>query len=57
MHRRDSVKEGPIYRGYRFHTSLRFGLWVSLLVSIGKRGLITTDSLTDTVTRMPGETP
>jgi len=31
------------------------GLWVSMIVSIGTRQSTTKDSLTDTVTRVPGE--
>ncbi len=57
MQWKDNLREGPIYRGYRLHTSLRFGLWVSPLVSIGKRRPITTDSLKETVTLVPGEYP
>ncbi len=56
MQRRDGLKEGPIYRGYRIHTSHRFGLWVSLSVSIGTRWPITADSLTEAA-RVPGEYP
>ncbi len=57
MQRRDNLKEGPIYRGYRIHTSYRFGQWVSMVVSLGKGRPLTTDSLTEAVTRVPGEQP
>jgi len=45
-----------LYKAHRIHTSpLMSGLWVSMIVSIGRRKSITKDSLTDTVTRIPSE--
>lgn len=46
----------PIYKGYRIHTSQLFSeTHVSLIVRLGGRNPLTTNSLTDTVTRVPGE--
>ena len=56
MRRKRTLKQGPIYKEYRIYTSpLMNEHWISMIVSIGKRRLITRDSLTDTVTRVPGE--
>ena len=52
-----TLKEGPIYRGSRIHTSSLFGRWISMIVRIGKRRPITKDSLTDAVSRIPGDYP
>ena len=53
---RSTVQNAPGYEGYRIHTTrLTFGPYISLIVSIGKRHLVTEDSLTDTVLRVPGE--
>ncbi len=57
MQWKDKLREGPIYEGYRVHTSLRFDSWTSVIVSTGKRRPITAHSLRETVTRVPGETP
>jgi len=46
----------PIYKDYRIHTSQLFSeTYVSLIVRLGGRNPLTTNSLTDTVTRVPGE--
>ena len=51
-----SVQNAPVYKAYRIHTArLTFGTYISMIVGIGKRKLITEDSLTDTVLRVPGE--
>ena len=45
-----------LYQARRIHSSpLMSGLWVSMIVRIGTRQSTTKDSLTDTVTRVPGE--
>jgi hypothetical protein len=50
------VKEDPIYKEHRIHTTpLLSGRWISAIVNIGKKKVVTKDSLTDTVTRVPGE--
>ncbi len=50
------MQNTPVYKAYRIHTArLTFGTYVSMIVSVGKRTLITEDSLTDTVLRVPGE--
>ncbi len=50
------VKESPIYEQYRIHTAeLPSGQWIASIVNIGKRKLITKNSLTMAVTRIPGE--
>jgi hypothetical protein len=52
------VNKAPVYKARRIHTSrLMRGPWVSIVVSIGTRQPMTKDSLTDTVTRVPGEYP
>lgn len=49
-------EDAPVYRGYRMHTSQLFSeTYVSLIVRLGGRDPLTTNSLTDTVTRVPGE--
>ena len=46
------------YKAYRIHTRPHLaGLWISMLVRIGTPKPVTKDSLTDTVTRVPGEYP
>jgi len=53
-----NVNKAPVYKAHRIHTSrLMRGPWVSIVVSIGTRQPMTKDSLTDTVTRVPGEYP
>ena len=50
------MQNAPVYKAYRIHTTrLTFGTYISMIVSVGKRKLITEDSLTDTVLRVPGE--
>jgi hypothetical protein len=50
------VRNVPAYKAYRIHAArLTFGTYISMIVSVGKRKLITEDSLTDTVLRVPGE--
>ena len=52
------LESAPVYKAHRIHTSrLMRGPWVSIVVSIGTRQPMTKDSLTDTVTRVPGEYP
>ena len=52
------MHDAPVYKTHRIHTSrLMRGPWVSIVVSIGTRQPMTKDSLTDTVTRVPGEYP
>jgi len=46
------------YKAYRIHPSPHLtGLWISMIVSIGTRKAIAKDSLTEMVTRIPGEYP
>ena len=53
-----NVNKAPVYKAHRFHATRLYGRpYVSLIVSIGKRQPMTKDSLTDTVTRVPGEYP
>ena len=50
------MQNAPVYKAYRIHTTrLTRGTYISMIVSVGKRKLITEDSLTDTVLRVPGE--
>jgi len=56
MQRKGMLKEGPIYKENRIHTSrLPSGRWLSKLVRLGGKRVPTKDSLTDAVTRIPGE--
>jgi hypothetical protein len=51
-----NVQNAQVYKAYRIHTTrLTFGTYISMIVSVGKRQLVTEDSLTDTVLRVPGE--
>ena len=51
-----AVKEDPIYHEHRIHTTpLLSGRWISAIVNIGKKKVMTKDSLTEAVTRVPGE--
>ena len=53
---RVNVNDATVYKAHRIHTrSLMAGPWDSVIVSIGRRKPMTKDSLTDTVTRVPGE--
>ena len=52
------LESAPVYKAHRIHvTRLYSRPYVSLIVSIGIRQPMTKDSLTDTVTRVPGEYP
>jgi hypothetical protein len=52
------MDSGVIYKNHRIHLSLlKSGLWLGQIVSLGGRKPVTEDSLTDTVTRVPGEYP
>ena len=52
------LDNAPVYKAHRIHiTRLYSRPYVSLIVSIGIRQPMTKDSLTDTVTRVPGEYP
>ena len=56
MRRRSSLKEGPLYKGYRIHTArLLSEHWLSKIVKLGKKKAMTKDSLTAEVTGIPGE--
>jgi hypothetical protein len=45
-----------MYKEYRIHTKRLFsGRWVGAIVNVGKRKVLTKDSLTEAVTRIPGE--
>lgn len=51
-----SVDHAPVYKGYRIHTSrLLSDTYVSMIVRLGGRDPLSRDTLTDTVTRVPGE--
>jgi hypothetical protein len=51
------VKENPIYKEHRIHANHlpASGQWISTIVKMGEALAITKDSLTDKVTRVPGE--
>lgn len=50
------MTEGLVYKEYRIHGSrLASGLWVSIIVKLGRKNVMTKDSLTPAVTRVPGE--
>ncbi len=50
------LREGIVYRKYRIHPQqLPSGLWLVSIVNLGKRKLTTENSLTDAVSRVPGE--
>jgi len=51
------VKHGRIYKEHRIHADRmpNSGLWISTIVKLGQTRAITKDSLTATVTRVPGE--
>jgi hypothetical protein len=56
MQRKSVLKETPIYKEHRIHTSrLPSGRWLSTLVRLGGQRTLTKDSLTAAVTRVPGE--
>ena len=53
-----NLESAPVYKAHRIHvTRLYSRPYVSLIVSIGIRQPMTKDSLTATVTRVPGEYP
>ena len=50
------VNDAPVHKGHRIHTSQLFSeLYIAMIVRLGPRQPLTKDSLTDTVTRVPGE--
>ena len=56
MRRKSTLKEGPIYRGYRLYTSrLLSEHWLCKIVKLGKEKVTTKDSLTAKVIGLPGE--
>jgi hypothetical protein len=56
MQRKSSVKEGPLYKGYRIYTArLLSEHWLSKIVNLGKKKGMTKDSLTAKVIGIPGE--
>ena len=56
MRRKSSLKEGPIYKGYRIYTArLLSEHWLSKIVNLGTMKGMTKDSLTAEVTGIPGE--
>lgn len=56
MRRKSSLKQGPIYKGYRIYTSrLLSEHWLSEIVKLGDKKEMTKDSLTAEMTRVPGE--
>lgn len=51
-----NIDNASVCKGYRIHTSSLFsGIYISMIVRLGTRNPLTTNSLTDTVTRVPGE--
>jgi hypothetical protein len=53
-----NVNKAPGYKAHRTHSTRLFGRpYVNMIASLGKRTPLTTNSLTDTVTRVPGEYP
>ena len=53
-----TITEASVYKAHRIHiTRLYSRPYVSMIVSLGKGTPLTTNSLTDTVTRVPGEYP
>ena len=56
MRRKSTLKEGPLYRGYRIYTAPLFsGHWRCKLVRLGEEPVVTRDSLTPKVIGLPGE--
>jgi hypothetical protein len=54
--RHEDLKEHLVYKEHRIHTKRLFsGRWVGAIVNVGKKKVITKDSLTEAVTRIPGE--
>lgn len=53
-----TIKNAQVYKAHRIHTTRLFSRpYVSMIVSLGTRKPLTTNSLTDAVTRVPGEYP
>jgi hypothetical protein len=51
-----NLTEGFVYKEHRIHSSrLASGFWLSMIVKLGRRKVMNRDSLTATVTRVPGE--
>ena len=53
------MKPSPVPREYRIHATRlpHSGHWIIALVKLGQTRAITKDSLTEKVTRVPGEYP
>ncbi len=52
------MENAPVYKAHRIHITRRYSRpYISMIVSLGKQTARTTHSLTDTVTRVPGEYP
>ena len=52
------MKRNPVYKQHRIHPQeLGSGLWLTCIVNVGKPEIATADSLTDVVSRVPGEYP
>ena len=52
------MEQSTIYKAHRIHTTeLGSGLWLTCIVNVGKLKITTGDSLTDVVSRVPGEYP
>jgi hypothetical protein len=53
------MTENPVYKEHRIHANHlpASGQWISTIVKLGEALAITKDSLTDKVTRVPGEYP
>lgn len=50
------LTQGFVYKEHRIHSSrLASGLWLSMIVKLGRKKAMTKDSLTAAVTRVPGE--
>ncbi len=51
------MKQGRIYKEHRIHATRtpNSGLWISTVVKLGQTRAITKDSLTEKVSRVPGE--
>lgn len=50
------MREPPVYKQHRIHTTrLSSGPWLSIIVNMGTRTILTKDALTEAVTRVPGE--
>ena len=48
--------DGLVYKEHRIHSArLASGLWVSIIVKLGAKKVMTRDSLTPAASRVPGE--